>query len=199
MTTPFPCPRCGAEPASGELRCPRCGYRLDRPAPRQRTSRLAFSLALLLLVSLGLPFLMRGLVFTLRHPQLSWQQSFDSDRLTNGQNGMPRLSGPDSPGGPTYGESPRADLEVADFGWNFLGPDSNPHEHTWAFAAIHNKSRRTWQAVAVQLRLMDRQGNTFAHTAIPIGDLAPGETRKAQFPVSDPRVSYSGITGIRGR
>ena len=181
MVISSPCPRGGALPAHGELRCPRCGLPLDRPAPRPRTvtARLAVGLTLLLGAGLGLPFLMHG-----------------SDRLTEGPDGMRLLNGPDRPGGPTYGDSARADLEISDFGWNFLGPDSNPHQQTWAFVAVHNKSGRVWHGVAVQLRLMDRQGSTFAHTAISVGTLAPGQTRKSQTPVNDPRVSYSGITGI---
>ncbi|MBV9852482.1 MAG: hypothetical protein JO250_22685 [Armatimonadetes bacterium] len=159
--------------------------------PSPRPLRLILGLMLLLVLGGASVFL----VFDLR----GWRGGFDMDRMTTGRNGLPRLSGPTNPGGPTYGESERADLEITDFGWNFLGPDSNPHQQTWAYAAVLNKSARPWRGVAVLLRLDDRQGNMLSNTAIPIGTLAPGQTRKAQVAVLDPRVYYSSVTGITGR
>ena len=186
-----PCPRCGAIPAPNEVRCPRCGLPQGVPPPSPRPLRLTLGVMLLL----GLGGVSAFLVFA----RPGWRGGFDMDRMTTGHNGLPRLGGPTQPGGPTYGESSRADLEITDFGWNFLGPDSNPHQQTWAYAAVHNKSARPWQNIGVALRLDDSQGNTLSNTVIPIGVLAPGQTRKAQIAVSDRRVSYSSVTGITGQ
>ena len=120
------------------------------------------------------------------------------DRQQYGRNGMLRLEGPSVKGGPTFGESKWADLEIVDFGWNFYGSLERSHRISKPFVKLKNKSQRVWEDVRVLLVLTDREGRQ-TKAEIPVGRIIPGHFHNGEGEAVDRSVKYSSVVGMTGK
>ena len=122
----------------------------------------------------------------------------EMDRQRIGTNGMLRLDGPMVPGGPTFGESKWADLEIAEFGWNFYAISEPPHRASCPYVTIRNKSKRTWNDVRVQVVITYADGRR-TPTEISVGKLAPQRQHQAEGAIVGHGEKYSSVVGITGK
>lgn len=117
-----------------------------------------------------------------------------NERNIIGSNGMPLLSGPISAGGPTYGQSEKADLEVTDFGW----VHSTTTGDKACSAQVTNKSNRTWHNVTVEIEIFypDREPD---RVSISLGTLKPGAIKSDVSQVVKGEHAISRLLGVTGK
>ena len=106
----------------------------------------------------------------------------EQDKTRLNEYGLPLLIDARKPGGPTWGKSQWADLDIiGGTDMFFFGPDGHPEDpRTRAYILMHvkNKSEDTWNDVAVDIAMYDDKGAYLRTETYKIGTIVPGQTRR---------------------